>query len=53
MTVVPSVDQEREMGSLPCLTVGNVRIGFPIVLAALSGYSDWAMRVISRRAGAS
>lgn len=35
------------------LQIGNVSIGFPVVQAALSGYSDWAMRVIARRMGAS
>jgi nifR3 family TIM-barrel protein len=34
------------------LTIGNVEIGFPVVQAALSGYSDWPMRVIARRLGA-
>ncbi len=34
------------------LRIGNVAIGFPVVQAALSGYSDWAMRVIARRLGA-
>ncbi len=34
------------------LRIGSVAIGFPIVQAALSGYSDWAMRVIARRLGA-
>ena len=34
------------------LTIGNVNIGFPVVQAALSGYSDWPMRVIARRLGA-
>ena len=34
------------------LKLGNVEIGFPIVQAALSGYSDWPMRVIARRLGA-
>ncbi|MEL7498155.1 MAG: tRNA-dihydrouridine synthase [Planctomycetota bacterium] len=34
------------------LKIGNVDIGFPIVQAALSGYSDWPMRVIARRMGA-
>ncbi len=34
------------------LKFGNVEIGFPIVQAALSGYSDWPMRVIARRLGA-
>jgi nifR3 family TIM-barrel protein len=35
------------------LRIGNVHIGFPVVQAALSGYSDAPMRVISRRYGAS
>ncbi len=35
------------------LRIGNVDIGFPVVQAALSGYSDWAMRLIARRMGAS
>jgi nifR3 family TIM-barrel protein len=34
------------------LQIGPVRIGFPVVQAALSGYSDWAMRVVARRLGA-
>lgn len=38
---------------LPDLTIGDVRIGFPVVQAALSGYSDLPMRVIARRHGAS
>ena len=35
------------------LKIGNIEIGFPVVQAALSGYSDWPMRVIARRLGAS
>jgi tRNA-dihydrouridine synthase B len=35
------------------LTIGNVSIGFPVVQAALSGYSDLPMRVIARQHGAS
>ena len=35
------------------LNIGNVKIGFPVVQAALSGYSDLPMRVIARRHGAS
>jgi len=35
------------------LRIGNVEIGFPVVQAALSGYSDWPMRVMARRLGAS
>ncbi|MCG8653941.1 MAG: tRNA-dihydrouridine synthase family protein [Pirellulales bacterium] len=34
------------------LHIGNVSIGFPVVQAALSGYSDLPMRVIARRHGA-
>ena len=34
------------------LTIGNIHIGFPVVQAALSGYSDWPMRLIARRLGA-
>ena len=34
------------------LRIGPVEIGFPVVQAALSGYSDWPMRVIARRLGA-
>jgi nifR3 family TIM-barrel protein len=34
------------------LRIGPVEIGFPVVQAALSGYSDWAMRVVARRRGA-
>jgi nifR3 family TIM-barrel protein len=34
------------------LAIGNVPIGFPVVQAALSGYSDWPMRIIARRHGA-
>ena len=38
---------------LPHLAIGSVQIGFPVVQAALSGYSDMAMRVIARKLGAS
>jgi len=33
--------------------IGPVEIGSPFVQAALSGYSDWPMRLIARRHGAS
>jgi nifR3 family TIM-barrel protein len=39
--------------SLPPLRIGPLDIGFPVVQAALSGYSDWPMRVLARRHGAS
>ena len=35
------------------LNIGSVPIGFPVVQAALSGYSDGPMRIIARRLGAS
>ena len=35
------------------LHLDNVQIGFPVVQAALSGYSDAPMRVLARRQGAS
>jgi nifR3 family TIM-barrel protein len=34
------------------LEIGNVSIGFPVVQAALSGYSDGPMRIVARRLGA-
>lgn len=34
-------------------TIGPIRLDSPFVQAALSGYSDWAMRVMARRYGAS
>ena len=37
---------------LPTLRFGPVLLDFPVVQAALSGYSDWAMRVVARRLGA-
>lgn len=42
----------QQVEFLKPLKIGNVDIGFPIVQAALSGYSDWPMRVIARRLGA-
>jgi tRNA-dihydrouridine synthase B len=35
------------------LRIGALEIGFPIVQAALSGYSDWPMRMLAREHGAS
>ena len=34
------------------LQFGPLTIGFPVVQAALSGYSDWPMRMIARQLGA-
>jgi nifR3 family TIM-barrel protein len=39
--------------ALPTLRIGPIALDFPVVQAALSGYSDAAMRVIARRLGAS
>ncbi|MEZ6081156.1 MAG: tRNA-dihydrouridine synthase family protein [Pirellulaceae bacterium] len=38
---------------LPHLRIGSLDIGFPVVQAALSGYSDWPMRMLAREQGAS
>lgn len=35
------------------LKIGSLDVGFPVVQAALSGYSDMAMRIVARRLGAS
>ncbi len=48
---VMSVNAQLQ-SSLRPLQLGSVHIGFPVVQAALSGYSDWPMRVIARRLGA-
>ncbi len=37
---------------LPQLRIGSIALDFPVVQAALSGYSDWPMRLIARRLGA-
>ena len=41
------------MIALPRLRLGPIELDFPVVQAALSGYSDWPMRVIAKRFGAS
>src|ERR1700760_1870294 len=40
------------MTAVSTLRLGRIELDFPVVQAALSGYSDWAMRVIARRLGA-
>lgn len=35
------------------LKIGSIAVGFPVVQAALSGYSDWPMRLLAREFGAS
>jgi nifR3 family TIM-barrel protein len=37
---------------LPPVRIGSLALDFPVCQAALSGYSDWPMRVIARRLGA-
>ena len=39
--------------SFPPLKIGALTVGFPVVQAALSGYSDWPMRLLAREFGAS
>ena len=34
------------------LKIGSIELAHPVVLAALSGYSDWPMRALARRMGA-
>jgi nifR3 family TIM-barrel protein len=51
MSVV-ATSSPPERTALRPLCLGPVEVGFPVVQAALSGYSDWAMRVIARRMGA-
>jgi tRNA-dihydrouridine synthase B len=46
------VSPAKPQSATPLLRIGNVDIGFPAVQAALSGYSDGAMRIIARRLGA-
>lgn len=45
-------DLACESQDLRPLQIGPVPIGFPVVQAALSGYSDGPMRIIARRMGA-
>ena len=44
-----SLEQPLELRPL---RIGPVEIGFPVVQAALSGYSDGPMRIVARRLGA-
>jgi nifR3 family TIM-barrel protein len=43
---------DHRITTLPTLRIGNVALDFPVVQAALSGYSDRPMRLIARRLGA-
>jgi nifR3 family TIM-barrel protein len=48
-----SLDQQQiAPTALGPISIGRVTLDFPVVQAALSGYSDWAMRVVARRLGA-
>jgi len=38
--------------TLPQLRLGPLEIGFPVLLAAMAGYTDWPTRRIARRLGA-
>ncbi|HIM30175.1 MAG TPA: tRNA-dihydrouridine synthase family protein, partial [Planctomycetes bacterium] len=42
----------RTIDTVTPLAFGAVSIGFPVVQAALSGYSDWPMRSLARSHGA-
>ncbi|MDA7952074.1 MAG: tRNA-dihydrouridine synthase family protein [Pirellulaceae bacterium] len=46
------VELKWQNKSLLNLKIGKVEIGFPVVQAALSGYSDWPMRMLARQFGA-
>lgn len=49
---ISSPPQMAQLSTLPELRIGPIQLDFPVVQAALSGYSDWAMRVLARRMGA-
>ena len=48
--VPPGQSVEDRFGPL---SLGLVHVDFPVTQAALSGYSDWPMRLVARRMGAS
>lgn len=55
LTTMAEPDSSTKQAGLPLrdLQIGELHIGFPIVQAALSGYSDWPMRMLAREHGAS
>jgi len=48
-TLAPAIDATAVWRPL---AIGGVPVGFPVVQAALSGYSDGPMRIVARRLGA-
>jgi nifR3 family TIM-barrel protein len=48
---VKSAQTDWSASGLKPLAIGAVDVGFPVVQAALSGYSDMAMRLVSRQMG--
>ena len=46
------VNPESSPPALPHLRLGSLDVGFPVVQAALAGYSDWPMRTLAVRLGA-
>ncbi len=52
MSIAPAKSAHGPIELRP-LQIGGVEIGFPVVQAALSGYSDWPMRLLAREHGAS
>jgi nifR3 family TIM-barrel protein len=45
-------ERQQELRSVGSLYLGDIRLGLPVVQAALSGYSDWPMRAVARESGA-
>ena len=51
-TLNPEPSMPPDLNQLGELRIGPLRLDFPVVQAALSGYSDRPMRLIARRLGA-
>ncbi len=55
-SITQTAEQSQESASrisFAPLKIGSLTVGFPVVQAALSGYSDWPMRLLAREFGAS
>lgn len=52
VTLAPSAAASSQLEVTMSLAFDSLAIDFPIIQAALSGYSDWPMRAIARRHGA-